>query len=177
MVPVSNNSGASALIRNRIMGSNAFNQVSMDNSSGAMQVSQGTYRGLGADWFNAEAIAAEDWNRQELAAKLAFDRESQFNAAEAQKQRDFEERMSNTAYQRAVADMKAAGLNPVLLAANSGGASTPSGSTASASSSGHAGGSGVHADISRLVGSLLSLAGMLIAGRVGGKSALNIKKK
>ena len=49
MVPVSDNSGAAALIRNRILGSDAFNQVSMDNSSGAMQVSQGTYRGLGAD--------------------------------------------------------------------------------------------------------------------------------
>lgn len=177
MVPVSKNSGAATLIRSNILGSDAFNQVSMDNSSGAMKVSSGTWRGLGADWFNAENIAAEDWNRQELAAKLAFDRESQFNAAEAQKQRDFEERMSNTAYQRAVADMKAAGLNPVLLAANFGGASTPSGSSATSSSSGHAGGSGAGSDTSKLVGSLLTLAGMLIAGRVGGKSKILKKQK
>lgn len=48
---------------------------------------------------------------------------------EAQKDRDFQERMSNSAYQRSMEDLGKAGLNPIL-AYKQGGASTPSGSTA-----------------------------------------------
>ena len=51
------------------------------------------------------------------------------NQAMAQQQMDFQSDMSNTSYQRAVKDMEAAGLSP-MLAYQKGGASTPTGATA-----------------------------------------------
>lgn len=68
-----------------------------------------------------QAIMQGVYNHIENATAMSY------NSAEALANRNWQEHMSSTAYQRAVEDMKKAGLNPILAFSN-GGASTPGGS-------------------------------------------------
>ena len=77
-----------------------------------------------------------------------------FSAEQAEINREYQERLSNTAHQREVADLIAAGLNPVL-SSKYGGASTPSGASASGvTSSGSKG--DVDSTSQQMIGALLS---------------------
>ena len=80
---------------------------------------------------------ATDWITPSIASAASgvagFLGQQQSNATNVQLAKEnnlFQERMSNTAYQRQVKDMESAGLNPMLAYLKGGGASTPSGSVA-----------------------------------------------
>lgn len=102
-------------------------------------------------WSAEQAAKQNAW--QETQNRIAMD----FNAAEAAKNRDWQEMMSNTAHQREIADLQAAGLNPVLSASGGNGAAVTSGATASGvTSSGSKGETDTSAN-SAIVGLLSSI--------------------
>lgn len=86
-----------------------------------------------------------------------------FNAQEAAKARQWSEDMSNTAYQRAVKDMRAAGINPIL-AYSQGGASSPAASSASSSAMPSANNTSVNSSVmSELISAYLGSSSKMLS--------------
>lgn len=111
------------------------------SSGGSAQSAYNYNNSMSQNWSQAnswtDAMSARQWSAMQ--AEIAWNRDMYameqqmgFNAEEAQKQRDWQERMANTIYTRSVANMREAGINPIL-AANMGlsGAAVGSGATAS----------------------------------------------
>jgi len=89
----------------------------------------GIWDGLGSSIIGGLFSLAGGASASSSSAKGIAERNAA-NAAEAQKNRDWQERMSNTAHTREVADLRNAGLNPILSATGGSGASSPGGSMA-----------------------------------------------
>lgn len=84
------------------------------------------YSGIAATDNVAEAM-----REYGLSAAEEQEKNRRFNAEQAELARDWYADMSGTAYQRAVNDMKAAGLNPALMFGSGQAAATAAGSAAS----------------------------------------------
>lgn len=104
----------------------AIGLVNGSNSISGISPGSGISKGSGYNPYKDLYYLQEQAN----ALNVAMNRENnRFNANQAQLQRNWETQMSNTAHQREVADLQASGLNPILSA--NGGATVPTGGTAS----------------------------------------------
>lgn len=124
------------------------------------------------------AFNATEAQKQRDYEYALFNAANEFNAAEAAKNRDWQAFQSNTAHQREVADLQAAGLNPVLSATGGNGAAVTSGATASSVGSpagAHAtADTSANAAIASIYGSLMSYLSNTDAMKTSAESAARV---
>lgn len=124
--------------------------------------------------------SAEQAQKQMDFQQASADKAMKFEHDEADLSRKWQEYMSNTAHQREIKDLQAAGLNPVLSATGGQGAPVTSGATASGYSGQGAKGdtdtSGAGSLVS-LLGSMLQAQTSLLAQSMSAQSALAVADK
>lgn len=119
--------GGMANAQNATSNMNSMNESFQNWGESSWNSSDSWMKALGSEASAKDILRAYEANEvQDEFLKKQMD----YNSAEAEKNRAFQLLMSNTAYQRAVKDMMSAGINPILAYAQ-GGASTPTGATAS----------------------------------------------
>lgn len=144
-------------------------------NTGANQIAQmqGVAQANNA-WSAGQAQIQREWQEQQNAKAMAF------NQNEAAKNRNWQEMLSNTAHQREVRDLMAAGLNPVLSAMNGNGASVGSGATAQGVTSSGAKGdtdTSVNGAIANLLGSIVTAEKQIQAANINARTQEAVAEK
>lgn len=149
------------------MAGNSGANISFDNDSGYFSNGESYDLANNKDYLSlVQHYTGNPFNMDKNLRESVHNLQAQaYNSAEAQKNRDWQTDLSNTAHQREVADLEAAGLN-TWLSAGGAGASTPTGAPATSSAArttDFLGPSLIHG-LTSIAGSIIGLTGHKGAG-------------
>ena len=147
-------------------------------------IGAGISGGVSAYSASQQKKATEDANLTNIElAKMANESQIQqvretnaFNAAEAQKAREWETEMSNTQVQRAMADYQAAGLNPLLAVPGGATNNAPASASGSVASIKSAHVDPAALDLSGVASAASSISNLMLISSLIGKNGIKFDK-